>query len=104
MPGIGHVVGTYNYAVARRLENAYQNIKYVAAYLAFLQDQWKKAYPNIYNDPGVLSTLYNIGVGSPHGSPKPSEDFGRIVESVYEELLYILWVSAVSAGLSNQIK
>ena len=37
------------------------SINYAAAYLAYFQDTWAGAYPNITNDLGVLGTLYNNG-------------------------------------------
>ncbi len=104
VPGVGYVIGSYNAAVTTRLENDKQNIKYVAAYLSYLQNAWKKAYPKITNDPGVLATLYNIGVGKPHSNPKPSADFGKLVEEAYDEIAYILLISVIVDGLSNQIR
>jgi len=76
------------------------SINYAAAYLAYFQDTWAGAYPNIANDPGVLGTLYNNGpyvpgtniLTPPHSNPKPSLEFGVPVQQYYNTMAYLLGV------------
>ena len=75
-----------------KLSNDYINIKYAAAYLAWIIDLWKYEYRYIANDVGVLATLYNGGEQGSHGihsNPKAS-NFGLCAKSVYNKIYNIL--------------
>lgn len=61
------------------------NIIYVAAYLKYMQDVWKKDYPQIASKPAILGTLYNIGSTKTHGNPK-SNEFGRYVKKFQKKI------------------
>lgn len=67
--------------IANKLLNYQENAKYVAAYLKYIIDLWKDAYPCIQCDYDVLATLYNIGeMGKNSEGPHPnpgSNAFGR---------------------------
>jgi RHS repeat-associated protein len=75
-----------------------KNIDYAAAYLRYFQDTWQGAYPNIFNDHGVLGTLYNKGqyvpgtkiLATPHSNPQPSQEFGVLVQQHYNAMGYLL--------------
>lgn len=71
-----------NLQIATRLQNddAY-NIQCAAAYLSYLADCWDAVY-DVSSDPAVWGTLYNKGVGIPHGSLGPNF-FGERVSGYY---------------------
>ena len=77
LPVIGPVYGTETMAREMRLENNQMNTMYVAAYLKYWQDVWKKVYPEIESDTATLGTLYNLGkkANMPNTSPQ-SNPFG----------------------------
>lgn len=89
VPGIGLVAGSYEYALACRLENDEQNITYVAAYIAYIQEVWRDSGIDISEKPEILATLYNIGIGEPKANPQPN-DFGSFVYEHYDEIEIIL--------------
>ena len=91
-PGYGEVYGNRDLAIAKRLTVDSQNIKYVAAYLNYIQDYWKNTY-DISGRPDILGTLYNIGEGSPNTSPQ-SNDFGKEVQKQYGHMLELLGIAA----------
>lgn len=78
------IYGTEKMARTKRLEKNSENVKYVAAYLKYWINVWKPTYPNIYKDPAILGTLYNLGdrAKKPNKSPKPN-DFGKFVKKKY---------------------
>lgn len=72
-------------AIAYRLTSESENINYVAAYLAYIQDIWKGVYPQIDGKSDILGTLYNIGeYGSrgPNSNPNATP-FGENVKKEY---------------------
>ena len=89
VPGVGYVSGSYERAIAQRLKNDEQNIKYVAAYISYHQNQWAKAGYDISHRPEILATLYNIGERTPNGNPQ-SNDFGEFVGEHYEAIAFVL--------------
>ena len=56
-------------ARAKRLDNDYENIMYVAAYLSQFVDQWKEEFPEISVRPDILGTLFNLGYRTPNPNP-----------------------------------
>jgi RHS repeat-associated protein len=92
IPGIGFIHGTETMARAKRLQNNNENIRYVTAYLAYIQDIWKDAYTDIYEDAAILGTLYNIGKYGSHGpnSNPQSTPFGDYVEEHYNYMRELL--------------
>ena len=72
-----------------RLTQPAHNTKYVAAYLQYLIDEWKTAFPSIASRPDILGTLYNNGVGTPHANPAPNP-FGSFVELHYPDMTALL--------------
>lgn len=71
------------------------NIEYAAAYLSWIQDIWKEAYPRIDGDTAILATLYNIGeYGSqgPHPDPQ-SRPFGDFARENYYHVKELLGLS-----------
>ena len=71
-------------AIAHRLTSESENVNYVAAYLAYWQDRWRNAYPDIDGHSDILGTLYNLGknANAPNGNPRPN-DFGVQVKKEY---------------------
>jgi len=67
-----------------RLLNNKCNLRYVAAYLRYWINVWRKKYPKIDKDPRILGTLYNLGVKAkkPNKHPKPNP-FGKEVGKNY---------------------
>lgn len=53
--------GKKNKDVYNRLMWSSINIVYVAAYLKYMQDVWRKNYEKIASSPDILGTLYNTG-------------------------------------------
>ena len=102
VPGVGEVTGSKNYATARRLENDEQNIKYVAAYISYLQKYWYDAGYNISGKPEILATLYNIGEGSPKSNPQPN-DFGKYVGENYDVIAEFIVLCAVLEGVIDAL-
>ena len=72
-----------------RLTDNKTNIRYAAAYLRQLTNEWQPSYKRISQSPSILGTLYNIGVGTPHGNPKPN-NFGRVVGKAYSKMKQLL--------------
>lgn len=93
IPFIGMVHGTEDMAREKRLENNATNAMYVAAYIKYFQDTWKKEYPNIANSPSILGSLYNLGheQTEPNAKPQPN-DFGSFVGDNYELMGELLGV------------
>lgn len=70
------------------------NIIYVAAYLKYLQDVWKKEYNKIASSPAILGTLYNTGKTNAHSKPK-SNDFGKYVKKSQKNMRKWLGIKAL---------
>ena len=68
-----------------RLINPEWNIRYVGAYLKYLQDARKPQFPAITSSPDILSTVYNSGKTDAHPNPKPS-DYGEDVKKIYPKM------------------
>lgn len=53
----------------------------MAAYIALIEHTWEKEFPDIYNRPDIIWTLYNIGydIREPHSCPEPGllADFAK---------------------------
>lgn len=89
-PAYGYVAGSREKAIAYRLSIESENINYVAAYLRYFQDRWKKAYPEIDGKTDILATLYNQGEKkSPHNNPQPNP-FGISAKNEYYYMLQLL--------------
>ena len=73
----------FDVSYVNSLRDDKNNTIFVAAYLQYLIDEWKDEYPDIVNDIGVLSTLYNQGVGEPHSDPESSQGFGIKAQQSY---------------------
>lgn len=73
-PAYGKIQGSREKAIAHRLTVESENINYVAAYLRYFQDRWKKVYPDIDGKTDILATLYNLGENAnlPNANPKPN--------------------------------
>ena len=70
-------------AIANKLMDDTTSIRYVAAYLKYFQDRWKKVYPDIDGSTAILATLYNQGeTKTPHSNPQPSP-FGIHARGTY---------------------
>ena len=67
------------------------DIRYAAAYLKLLTDAWQPSYENIANSPGILGSLYNMGIGNPYSNPEPN-DFGNHVAKVYDKMKELLGI------------
>ena len=68
------------------------NIRYAAAYLAYIQDLWKSSYPEIDGRTAILATLYNIGEAGSigvHKNPK-SNSFGDYAKDNYHYMKELL--------------
>lgn len=76
-------------ARAKRLDNDYENIMYVAAYLSQFIDQWKEEFPEISVRPDILGTLFNLGYRPPNPDPSPNS-FGSTVDENYEYMRDLL--------------
>jgi hypothetical protein len=87
---VPRVVATARQNLIIKLMNDKINIDYAAAYLAYHQDTWREAYPNIANNPGVLGTLYNIREKTPHSNPQVSKEFGIPVQNHYNAMGFLL--------------
>ena len=68
-----------------KLTNDSLNIYYAAAYLRIMQSYWEKAGFPIDNLPGIIGTLYSMGlfyrdgkIRKPNKNPQPNE-FGKLV-------------------------
>jgi len=72
------------------LSNPEMNAEIVAGYLQYHIDRWKGVYPEIVEDIGVLSTLYNLPEKPPHAKPQPSPSFGEKVEKNFEYIKSLL--------------
>jgi hypothetical protein len=80
-----------NLNIAAKLLDDTENIRYVAAYLAYWQDTWSSVI-DISQRTDILATLYNLGTNakSPNHNPSPNA-FGEFAAAQYalmEELLY----------------
>ena len=83
IPGIGFINGTEQMAREKMLEKPETNIRYAAAYLAYYQDRWKEAYPEIDGRTAILATLYNQEEKNPpHSNPIPNP-FGDFAKDNY---------------------
>lgn len=85
IPGIGFVHGTETMARAKALEIPAISIMYAAADLAYIQDIWREAYPEIDGRTAIMATLYNIGeygANGPHSKPQ-STYFGDFAKENY---------------------
>lgn len=73
-PAYGYVEGNRDWGITKRLEIESENINYVAAYLAYLQDRWRSEYPEIDGHTDILASLYNLGKNAkePNPNPKPN--------------------------------
>lgn len=90
IPGIGFVHGTETMARATALRNPTINIMYAAAYLAYIQDRWKEAYPEIDGRTAILATLYNQKeTRPPHANPVPNQ-FGTFAKENYYAMRQLL--------------
>ncbi|PWL44980.1 MAG: hypothetical protein DBY45_04840 [Clostridiales bacterium] len=76
-------------ARAKRLDNDYENIMYVAAYLSQFVDQWKEEFPEISVRPDILGTLFNLGYRTPNPNPSPNS-FGSTVGENYQYMRELL--------------
>ena len=77
-------------AIADKLMDDAQCIRYAAAYLRYHQDEWKESYPEIDGRTGILATLFNLGERNPpHANPKPN-DFGEKSKGSYGLMKNIL--------------
>ena len=91
MEDLGYMEPSPNrFARIKRLNDMRINIRYTAAYLAYMRDTWKNEYPSIERDVAVWGTLYNIGKTEAHSNPKPNqfglwcvEEYG-LLKSIYE--------------------
>ena len=54
-----------------RLMDKRTNIRYVAAYLAYVRDIWILQDPDFEKHPGIWWTIYNTGKTSAHPNPGP---------------------------------
>lgn len=75
-----------------RLQDPVWNIKYVAAYLHYLQNLRKGKFPTITSRPDILATCYNIGRDKEehvHSNPQPN-DYGRDVEKIYPRMKQLM--------------
>ena len=54
-----------------RLSDKKTNIRYVAAYLAYVRDIWILQDPDFEKSPGVWWTVYNTGTTQAHPNPGP---------------------------------
>ena len=78
-------------AISYRLSSDGENVNYVAAYLAYWQDVWRPAYPQIDGHSDILGTLYNLGdrANPPNTNPKPNP-FGENVKKEYHYMQKLL--------------
>ena len=77
--------GKKNKDVYNRLMWSSINIVYVAAYLKYMQDVWRKNYEKIASSPDILGTLYNTGKTDAHSNPK-ANSFGKYVKKSQKRL------------------
>ena len=85
------VHGTEQMAREKKLEDDYTNIRYVAAYVALIEDTWREEFPDIYNRPDIVWTLYNTGYHNrtPHSDPKPG-NYGEFAAENYDLMKCLL--------------
>ena len=84
----------FNTNRVKALQDPETNIMYAAAYLKYIQDVWKQAYPEIDGRTAILSTLFNIGVYGKkgiHSVPQPN-DFGRFARNNYFHINRLLGI------------
>ena len=87
---VNHTFISREEAIADKLLNDAECINYVAAYLRYFQDRWKKEYPEIDGRTAILATLYNQGERfPPHANPQPN-DFGESAKESYDLMKNIL--------------
>ncbi len=94
-PGVGYVeANNRNQAVATRLTSPSESINYAAAYLSYIQDLWRDAYPQIDGKSDILGTLYNIGEYGSRGinSNPESRPFGDNVKNEYNYMRELLGI------------
>lgn len=92
-PGVGYVdASNRDEAIAIRLTSESESINYAAAYLSYIQNLWKDAYPEIDGRSAILGTLYNIGEYGSRGinSNPESTPFGENVKSEYNYMWELL--------------
>jgi len=80
-----------NLNIAVKLLDDAENIRYVAAYLAYWQNTWSSVI-DISQRTDILATLYNLGTNAkaPNTNPSPNL-FGKFAGEQYalmEDLLY----------------
>lgn len=76
-----------------RLKDPEWNIRYVGAYLKYIQDIRKWQFPAIKNRPDILATCYNRGRDKPehvHSHPE-SNKYGKQVQSLYRHVQQLMW-------------
>ena len=72
-----------------RLRDTKTNIRYVAAYLAYLRDIWILKDPDFEKHPDIWWTVYNTGAINAHPNPRPG-DLGAEANVYYSYYVWLL--------------